>query len=567
MKRHVYGLTALLLGVITAAGCTGGNPNYGVLPLNDRSSALQARTDVRTNVTLRIRIRKHVRPKYVSPATVSATISIAPKAGCTTCSDAKTVKVALTPSSPNCSATPAALTCTISLALGAGLYAGTVSTYDALGIALSANQSFPVSIEAGKANAIGVTLYGVPAGVSAALVDPKRGAQSVDASGQETIDIVGGHSQAQILLTAVDADDYVIAGPGAPKMTFAISGSNGFSAAATPGLPNVATITTPSVRTAGTDKLLIILSGPECGEPAADCATSVDLGLDAVVATAAANDTVEIQTLQGTVLSTISLEGGSSPTSLAFDSRGNLFVAGSNMAVHEFAWPYRSVPTATFGQSTFATQCPGMVIDSSNDVIVGQSNGVSMYSPPYSGAPKSQAFVDPQCLGMDAAGNLYIITAYGPGILLSVPPPFFSGTYNAVGTSGTPTSIAVDTTDDVIGVLSNGFLQEYDESLNLVKQSASPVSVNGNLTFGDGTFVASLVSFPGFVAYTESGLTYLGQTFTGSNAAVAMFDSAGDLLSANQTGISIFHPTSWNEPQRNGFVPTSSPAIVMASWP
>lgn len=563
MKRYASTLIALVL--IATAGCSNAGSSSGLIPLNS-SQVTPARDAHRANVVMRIRIPKRTRKRarYVSPATVSAMVKITPKAGCGSCSPAQTLKPALVASSPQCKATSAQLTCSIAIDLRAGAYTGSLTTYDSSGATLSENQSFPVSISAGKANTVGVTLYGVPAGVNVTLVDPTRGSQSFDASGQETIDIAGGNAPAQLLITAVDSDDYVIAGPGAPTMSFAISGSSGFKAASTPGLPEVATITTPSTRTSNTDKLVVILGGAACSLPHATCAGSVTLGLDTLIASAA-GDSVEVETPQGGVVSAITLSPGSAPTSLAFDSHGNLFVAGSNMKTSEYAWPYRNAPVATFGKPTFGTACPGMVIDRSDDVLVGQLGGISMYAPPYTGTPKSQAFVAPQCLALDGLGNLYYVTAYGGGIIIAIPPPFFTGAYNALATTGTPTSIAADPVDNIVAVIAGTTLSEYDPSLNSIG-STSVGSGTTNVAYGGGYFAVGYGT-GAYGVWKASGFGYMGgYSFGGTSVGTVAFDSQTDLLIALPTGMA-FYDAPFNTAIRTNFVLTANPAKVVATWP
>lgn len=563
MKRYVSSFFVVLFAA--TAGCSSGGSSGGMLPQSN-SSVTPARDAHRANVSLRIRIpkRRHDRAHYVSPATVSAAVKIAPRAGCGTCSPAQSLKVALVASSPQCRASSAGLTCTIPLALSDGSYTGSLTTYDSMGVTLSTNQSFPVAIAAGKANAIGVTLYGVPAGVNVTLLDPSRGSESFDASGQETIDIAGADAHAQLLVTPVDSDDYVIAGPGAPVTSFAVSGSSGFKAAATPGASGVATITTPSLRTSNTDKLVVLLSGPGCSEPQAICAGSVTLGLDTMIASAG-NDVVEVETAQGGVLGTITLSPGSAPTSLAFDSHGNLFVAGSNMKVSEYAFPFHGTPLATFGKPTFATNCPGMVIDRSDDVLVGQLGGVSMYAPPYTGTPKSEGFLAPQCLALDGLGNLYIVTAYGGGLVITAPPPFFNGAYNVVATSGVPTSIAADPVDNIVGVIAGSTLSEYNPSLNVVASTGVGGGTT-NVAYGAGDFAVGFSS-GAYGVWKASGMAYLGGGGLGATTVSEVtLDSQADLIIAVATGMA-FYDAPFNTGVRNNFVPTTNAPTVMTTWP
>src|SRR5215469_7008892 len=212
MKRSALSLIALLFFAIP--GCSSSGSGIGVIPQNS-SRLTPERKTYHASASLTIRIPKgiHRRANYVSPATASAKVVIAPKAGCNTCSPKRSLNVALSASSSHCKSSSTGITCSIAIALSEGSYTGSLTTFDASGSTLSENQSFPISITGGKANTIGVTLNGVPAGVNVALADPNRGSQSFDVSGQETIDIAGGN-QAQVVITPVDADDYVIAGPG-----------------------------------------------------------------------------------------------------------------------------------------------------------------------------------------------------------------------------------------------------------------------------------------------------------------------------------------------------------------
>ena len=176
--------------------------------------------------------RKGRGPRYVSPSTQSATISLAPAAGCTGCSAAVSGDLSLTPSSQNCTTNGSGTTCTHPFFLNPGTYAGAISTYDGpLGCqnsnachALSVNQSFPWTVNKGKANELAVTLYGVPANV---LIVPS----TANAYAMGRIVFVGGVNQtARFTLYAADADGSLIVGPGAPSFAFSTKPANGWTA-------------------------------------------------------------------------------------------------------------------------------------------------------------------------------------------------------------------------------------------------------------------------------------------------------------------------------------------------
>src|SRR5262249_26495563 len=150
--------------------------------------------------------------------------------------------------------------------------------------------------------------------------------------------------------------------------------------------------------------------------------------------------------------------------------------------------------------------------------------------------------VDPQCMGMDGSGNLYITTAYGGGLLLSVPPPFFSGAYNVIATGGAPTALAVDPTDDLIAMAASNHVYEYDKSLNLIQTSGSFGQTPTLLAYGDGYFAAAVNAGTNasFEVFAASGFTTLGGYSFLGNVGSMTFDTQSNLLLATATGISSY---------------------------
>ncbi|HTW85149.1 MAG TPA: hypothetical protein VMD91_13855 [Candidatus Sulfotelmatobacter sp.] len=203
----------VLVAVTALAGCGAGQS----VPGTHRDAASK------TRVALRITI-PHAsapnqvgrRPAYVSPATQSATVDVTPQ-GSTTPVGGYPQTVGLTPSSTGCTSSLASTVCTLTLSVGAGSYALTLTTYDganATGNVLSAAQSVPFTVLAGQANAVAVTLGGVPAGVAFL-----SGSAALTGSAQAGYQLAFGATAANLSVFGVDADGNVILGAGAPAVS------------------------------------------------------------------------------------------------------------------------------------------------------------------------------------------------------------------------------------------------------------------------------------------------------------------------------------------------------------
>ena len=144
-------------------------------------------------------------------------------------------------------------TCTIPLSLVPGTYTGTMSVYDGVpdaqghvtGKALSANASFPIPIVLGQANAVGVTLDGIPASLVATILTPSTMItrnRVVNGATQTVYRLFGANASAQLALVAKDADGDTIVGPGSPTWT-ANANPAGFTTAVN---GNTLTLTAPA---------------------------------------------------------------------------------------------------------------------------------------------------------------------------------------------------------------------------------------------------------------------------------------------------------------------------------
>ena len=179
----------------------------------------------------------HRAPQYLSAATLSLTANITPQ-GSTTSISGYPQTVNLTPTSNGCSSTLASTQCALSLSVPVGMFDVTITTYDGTdgsGAILSAAESIPVTIQAGVANNLGITLGGVAASTRIVSDSPAIGGNAAGGfvlpSGAAAVSVFG-----------VDADGNYILGVGAP--TVALTSSNAsFTISTSAAAPNRFTIT------------------------------------------------------------------------------------------------------------------------------------------------------------------------------------------------------------------------------------------------------------------------------------------------------------------------------------
>jgi hypothetical protein len=427
-------LGGLLIAALLAAGCAGNSA--GAAPAFPTTPAQHGNPQA----TLRIRVPKHRRRRrradYVSPATQSAQISISPASGCGACSHTLKLDMSLMPGSPNCAESTAGTTCSISLTLAPGSYTGSIATYDGplvggapSGNELSANDAFPVNVAASEANAIGVTLDGIPNGVAFGAISLPTGSLLVDRpqSGWQLSFMPAGRI-GRIAVYAADADGYTIAGAGAPSLAVSAPGVLGFDYAVAPG-SNVMTVTAAAHVTrdsaVGIDQLFVTLSGPGCAQPGAYCSGSLTIQIAETIAIMdQTHGLIEVCTEDGTQLALVNATAA--PSSAAFDSKGNLFVADSSTGkVNEYAWPYYNPPIATFGSGVVTSFNGSIAIDPLNDsVALLSADQLQLYSPPYTSAPATYPLgIAPLAAVFDYGGNLFVTAS--DGYLRKFSPPLF----------------------------------------------------------------------------------------------------------------------------------------------
>jgi hypothetical protein len=243
-----------LVGAIFLNGCAGSG---NAVPSRAVSVASPAPSSGgRATATLRITVPKATTaasqsraPKYVSPATTQVAIDIRQGGVSIGAPYPQTVPLNLT--AAGCSSTLAGTQCDLSLALAPGSYTIFLTAKDAGGTALSQAIGVPFTVTAGQANAIPLTLGGVPTAIEMVV------GQHQDADGATTSGFaLWGAFKADgttlfprtFTVLAVDADGNFIVGPGAPAITLTSSALT--VGAPSTSAPNVWTLT-PQAYTPG----------------------------------------------------------------------------------------------------------------------------------------------------------------------------------------------------------------------------------------------------------------------------------------------------------------------------
>ena len=423
-----------LLGL---AGCSGAMPP-GPARVPAAGGGAPATASIIIHIPKKVAgARKGRGPRYVSPSTQSATISLAPAAGCTGCSAAVSGDLSLTPSSQDCTTNASGTTCTHPFMLNPGTYTGAISTYDGpLGCqnsnachALSVNQSFPWTVTKGKANELAVTLYGVPANV---LMVPS----TANAYVMGRIVYVGGVSQtARLSLYAADADGSLIVGPGAPSFALSSQPANGWTASIKGNAMQIET--NASFATTKFTTFTLTMGGPACAVTGALCSYLLApfVRPQLAITNPSANAVNVMYTTRTTgALPTYAVvtNGVSQPTDAKFDGTGRLFVAnqgGGNVTIYNP--PYTGAPAATITLSSpairFAVSSNGNVAVSGN--FFGNAS-FTVFEAPFYESPTTVAIPNPyQVTAMNFAfnGSLWVATSQG-----------FVGQYASGSTSPVP---------------------------------------------------------------------------------------------------------------------------------
>jgi hypothetical protein len=547
MRKHSAFGPVLALAML--AGCAGGGalPHApGSAPLGSKHSAT-----ARFIITIPPKPRHRKGARYISPSTLSLRIVMTPTAGGT----ALNLNMNLTPGSPNCTLVGSATQCENTLALAPGTYTATVDTYDQQGEAgnvLSEGQSLSVVIRAGQANAILLTLGGVPhtLAITSAVV-AVHGTQGAGFT-------LYGTTGQTLTVAAKDSKGNTIVGPGSLDYTASVTSGSGWSVQATPNpaTPNTFKVTPPGTNgSAATLKVTFNYSTAACDAGSA-CTASFNIKNDVqqlfvagCFATCSFMHSPGIPSGDDAVViydppysesspSAIVTDGVSGPVAVAVNG-GYLFVANSaNVTVYKTPYNSSSKPVATL---TTGIDLPvGLAANSSGDVFVwddlidaeSMPDEVTEYAPPYSNssAPantmnSTNSNVDEiSGIAVDRKDNFMIMNCAHdcdtPDSTASSVLMFGASNYGAApvsigSTFGAPIALAFDAADDmyVAACPSPCSSQNYE-----IKEYQAPLSASSTVL----TTVAQAqnVGQPGSLGVDSVNNLFDGNVLGGSSSIV-----------------------------------------------
>jgi hypothetical protein len=594
---------AVLCAASIFAGCSAqGSPTMPAGPGAGGANRAEnsARAPRKGRLVLRIKIpkeRKHAAgraPKYVSPATLSMVVAIA---GPT----AVNQTVNLTPTSSGCTSTLTNTLCQLSVALAAGSYTATITTYDALngaGNRLSAAQAVPFTVVAGTGNTVALTLSGVPSQI---LVVPGSSYAQTNAAGG--IDMFGTAPN-RIIVEALDADGNIISGAGSPA--FVVNVAFGALAVSltqpTAATPNAFYVTPPAAYSNRSATLSIQAAFNSaqtdgCAQPGANCFANVKVDMLQLVAGISSTAAAVYQDGQSTPFAVISPLAGVS--AVAFDPAGNLYVSGgSGIAV--YAPPYTSLSYALGGLANprvlhfdhsgnlFVAQCPtcvGSGTDSVVEYLAPVSSASTVAGTIVSGIAQPSAIAD------DGSGNIFVANVTGNGGIGSVTQYASNGTLIATitNTVAAPNALAYDSAIPAIYVSNPGAsVEAYTSPYNGAAPSGFSLPASGAPGFcGGGTVINKPVALAvnasanriavansssgtvnGVTVFRANGVSCRGVFDTGGNPAALLADGANLLYVADNLGntLSFWAPINGAPPVNIGNASFTAP-IGLATAP
>ena len=281
-----------------------------------------------------------------------------------------------------------------------------------------------------------------------------------------------------------------------------------------------------------------------CAQSGAVCAGTVrvDVRQLLAVANSGANSVTLYTSGQSFPLTTIQ-NGVTDPQALVFDAAGDLFVANLPGSVTEYVPPYNQAPIAI---ANGVNHPQSLAVDVHGNLFVANgsgSNTVTVYSPPYSGAPSatiSSNVNDPVSLAFDSTGDLFIVNAAANTVTEYAPPYAGAPTTISKGLN-TPSSLALD-------AHGNLFVANLTSTPNSVVEFAPPFTnastpvatiTNGINEQGSIAVLSANVFVPnqGANTVTEYAAPYTGSPTTivgGQSQPIALaIDAAGTLYVAN----------------------------------
>lgn len=512
----VLGMASLAAALLAGCGGTQSMPQQ-VVAMTQGGGALPASLVLRVPSSVSSSAAR--RTRYVAATSKSAKLTIAGSAGCTQCSPAATIEVALS-AGGICVAGAGGMTCTIPLSLLPGMYGTGLTVYDGAldaqghvtGKALSEKTAFPMHVASASTNTTAVVLDGVPASIVQTILTPSSVYTTTGVQNQVpyTIDRIAG-TGAQVALNAKDADGNIIAGPGAPAWTVNATGA-GYGATLS---GNTVAISGPSGPTKARGTLGIAANSPACSDAAALCTLVVQLGMAQTVAIAdgsvGTHGTTFVWNLAAQAASTALTAGINGPVAVAFAPDGTLFVANFLVnSVFAYAPPYTGSPVViTSGISLPRT----LITDAAGNLYVGNLGAPTtmVFPPPYTTATPGKIAAAAYAMAFDQQGDLWMVT--GPSAQVRRYAPPFAGT-TPLTTLTVPNPSAGLTT--AVAVTPGGTVYACDNANNVVQRYDPP-------------YTAAPTSIP--VASPASvGVAPDGTVLIGGNSGLAVYNGSGQLL-------------------------------------
>ena len=459
--------------------------------------------------------------------------------------------VSVGPSSGGCAPSSGGSICQLTLSLPAGTYTGTIG---------SAAIAFTVA--PASSNVLNLTLGGVPAQVA---IVPASFTSAANAQGGIDLYGAGKHS---LLVEMLDANQNVmVGGSGA---TFALNQAGGsLPLAVVPAsaiAPNVFYVTAAAAPSGSAAILRATANsfgpGSACAQSSAVCSSMarVDTKQILAVANSGANSVTLYVSGQNAPLATIQ-NGVTNPQALVFDSGGDLFVANQPGSVTEYAPPYNQPPIAIAGG---VNHPQSLVIDARGDLFVANGNGsntVTIYSPPYGGAPSatvSSNVNDPVSLALDSWADLFVVNAAANTVTEYAPPYAGAPTILSKGLNA-PSSAALDARGNLFVANLNSTPNSIVEYAPPISNASAPIATitNGVNEQGSITIMSANLFVPnqGANTVTEYAAPYTGSPTTivgGQSQPIALaVDTAGNLYVANYGNNTVteyavpYAPGSW----------------------
>ena len=548
---------ALIINALALAACgSGGGSSGNVAP---PVSAPPAKTGLELTVVVPATraAAGRLRTTYVSPSTQS--LSVVVKAGATTVLQ-QTVGLTVASNPANCAASSGATTCSVLLGLGAGSYTGTFVTYAgpvvsgaATGAVLSSGQSIPMVAIAGQTNAVAITLDGVPASI---VIAPASG--SAITGTQTGAGFVVGYTPAPLTVEALDAASNIIMGVGAPTFTAGTTGNNFSVTQPQAGTPNQVLL---AASAAGTSTLTVTAApaagGFSCASSGVVCSASVAIstpphklfvaGFNGFAAYTSPDDVTWTLTASstGTVSDPKGVTYAPNGDAIVLDAGSSPFPPpGSPASISIFAPPYSGAPV----QNTNVGLPTAAAMTAAGNLLFQDSGNLKELAAPYTASPTTTATgVNAFGIVIDSFGNAVVSETYPGATTLSFAQPSFSApTTLATGIGGWITVSPAGTV--AVGTLPTPyefavFSVPYGAPTLISLGGAQP---DGGVTFdSNGNLWAelndtSLRKYPAPFTTNESASVHVTVGFT---ANMISADSSGDVFALDGTSVKIYGPT------------------------